>query len=203
MYAYAKLSDLCYPNLTILVLLIGLVTTWGYTCLIRIHQKLVRPDWHTPKPGPARLTYTKTWSTQIDTTPKPVSKAGPARLTRLAGTARHIVRFVKELFIVRFMKELYLSFTHSSSSMILFIVRFVRELYFSSTHKKTKNPNFHGTIHSMFNEGIIHSTFYEGIIHSTFYEGILKELFMIFFIVRFMRELFIVRFMKEFWRNYS
>ena len=91
------------------------------------------------------------------------------------GTARHIVRFMNELFIVRFVKELYLGSTHQSSSMILFTVRFMRELYFSSTHKKTKNPNFHGTIHS---------TFSEGIIHSTFYEGILKELFT----VRFMKE---------------
>ena len=46
------------------------------------------------------------------------------------------------------MKELYLSFTHSSSSMILLIVRFVTELYFSSTHKKSgksKFPNFNSS----------------------------------------------------------
>ena len=60
------------------------------------------------------------------------------RLTRLAGTACHMVRFVKELFIVRFVKELYLSFTHSGSSMILFIVRFVKEFLFKFHPQKNQ-----------------------------------------------------------------
>ena len=80
---------------------------------------------------------------------------------------------------------------------MILILRFVKELYLSFTHKKTKNPNFHGTIQSTFSEGIIHSTFYEGILKELFIVRFMKELFMIFFIVRFMKELFIVRFMRQ------
>ena len=132
----AQCTGFVYPNLTTLVLYIGLVTTWGYTCLIRIHQKrsqnLVRPDWHTLCAF-CEGTRIHPWQILPDFAlhQNRSQNLRPPRLTRFEGIIHSTFHegiihstfyegILRQLFIVRFMKELF---------MIFFKVRFMKEFF--------------------------------------------------------------------------